>query len=99
MIPWRHITIAAVAAIALAGCASNGSLSAGEKAALREVAAIGVERYVRENADSARVEQIRAVLVELQQLPDITTVDGLRALVQASMRRCASVNRYRNSSP
>lgn len=80
--PSMLVLLAAIATMLLAGCASNGSLSAGEKAALREVAAIGVSRYVRENADSDRVEHIRAVLVELQQLPDITTVDGLRALVQ-----------------
>ncbi len=73
--------------VLLAGCVTNpdGSqqLTEGGKAALREVAAIGVSRFVRENADSAKVEKIRAALLELQQLPDITTVDGLRALVQA----------------
>ena len=80
-------TLSLISLLLLAGCVTNpdGSqeLTEGGKAALREVAAIGVSRFVRENADSARVEKIRAALLELQQLPDITTVAGLRELVQA----------------
>jgi hypothetical protein len=79
--------ILALSALMLAGCVTNpdGSqqLSEGGKAALREVAVIGVARFVRENADSAKVEKLRTALLELQQLPDITTVAGLRELVQA----------------
>lgn len=79
--------ILACSLLLLVGCVTNpdGSqqLSEGGKAALREVAVIGVARFVRENADSAKVEKLRTALLELQQLPDITTVSGLRELVQA----------------
>ena len=68
--------------LVLSGCATNGGLSEGGKAALREVAVIGMNRYLREHADTAKVERIRTVLLELQALPDITTVDGLKAAVQ-----------------
>lgn len=78
--------ILACSLLLLAGCVTNpdGSqqLTEGGKAALREVAVTGVARFVRENADSAKVEKLRSALLELQQLPDITTVGGLRELVQ-----------------
>lgn len=77
------LAMAIHAMLLLSGCATNGGLTDGGKAALREVAAIGVARYARESADPAKLERIRATLSDLQQLPDITTVDGLRELVQA----------------
>lgn len=71
-----------------AGCVANpdtgrAELTEGGKAALREVAAIGISRYVRETSNPERIERIRSTLADLQALPDITTVDGLRAVVQA----------------
>lgn len=70
----------------LAGCVTNPdgsqSLSDGGKEALKQVAVIGMTRHLRENADSAKAQRIRGVLIELQALPDITTVDGLKAAVQ-----------------
>lgn len=82
----RHIIIAVLAALALTGCKTNPGtgeqeLTEGGKAALRETAALIVERHFREHP-STKVERVRAVLVELQQLPDITTVDNLRASLQ-----------------
>lgn len=78
------VTLAAPALIM--GCASSGTqVSPGAKTALKEVAKLAVSRYVREHADSERIARIHEVLVELQQLPDteITTVDALKAVVQA----------------
>lgn len=76
----------ALAALILSACTTNPNigeqqLTEGGKAALRETAALIVERHFREHP-STKVERVRAVLVELQQLPDITTVDNLRASLQ-----------------
>lgn len=85
----RSIFLAAVAVLNFSGCAIDPAtgereLTEGGKTALREVAAIAVSRHVRESpVAAARVDQIRETLRELQSLPDITSVDGLRAIVQA----------------
>lgn len=73
--------------ILLAGCVTTPGgqreLSEGGRAALREVAAIALERQIRDHGLSPeRVERVRAVLVDMQQYEDITTVDALAAVVQ-----------------
>lgn len=70
----------------LSACTTNPNtgeqqLTEGGKAALKETAVLIVERHFREHP-STKVERVRKVLVELQQVPDITTVDNLRASLQ-----------------
>lgn len=72
----------------LSACATNpdGSrdLTNTGKVALQEVAAIAVSRHIRESPRAAeRAQKIRAVLAEIQDMPDVTTVAGLRQVVQA----------------
>lgn len=73
---------------ALTACATNpdGSRQLTEtgKVALQEVASIVIERHLRESPKAAEhAEKIRAVLTNIAQLPDVTTVSGLRQIVQA----------------
>lgn len=75
----------------LSACTTNPNtgeqrLTEGGKAALRETAALIVERHFREYP-STKVKHVRAVLLELQQLPDITTVDNLKASLQTRIDR------------
>lgn len=80
--------VAALATLLLSACATNpdGSreLTATSKIALQEVAAIVVSRHFRESPRAAEhAQKIRAVLTDIAQLPDVTTVAGLRQIVQA----------------
>lgn len=79
--------LAIAAAIALSGCATNpdGSRELTEtgKVALKEVAGIVVSRHFRESPRAAEhAQEIRTVLAELAELPDVTTVAALRQVVQ-----------------
>ncbi len=86
--PWWTVLCALLLAGLAAGCAINPvtgerELTETGKAALQEVAALAVERYVQSSDGGAvQVERLRLALDELQTLPDITTVDGLHALMQ-----------------
>ena len=84
----RSLIAALASCAALSGCATNpdGSreLTATGKVALQEVAAIVVSRHLRESPRAAEhAQKIRAVLTDIAQLPDVTTVTGLRQIVQA----------------
>jgi len=78
-----------VACATLAGCVTNPAtgereLTESGKAALQEVAALAIARYVEQSDGGAvQVERLRSALEELEALPDLTTVDGLHALIQA----------------
>jgi hypothetical protein len=83
----RSVILSFLAFVMLAGCVTTPDggrqLTATGKVALQEVAAIGINRWVRESPGAAeKVEKVRVVLVELQALPDISTIAGLRAVVQ-----------------
>jgi hypothetical protein len=83
----RLILVAAALAV-LSGCASTSGLSPTGEAVLRELAAIGVARHFREYPGaSMKAEKIRAVLVELQETEDITTVGALRLALEARIAK------------
>lgn len=75
-------------ALILTGCAANPEtgrteLTEGGKVALIQVATIGVDRYFRENPrHEEKAGRIRAVLTELQNSDEVTTVAGLKFLLQ-----------------
>lgn len=79
--------VAALAMSLLSACTTNpdGSreLTATGKVALQEVASIVVSRHFRESPRAAEhAQEIRTLLTELAQLPDVTTVAALRQVVQ-----------------
>lgn len=89
------LTALAVLALGLQACATNpdGSreLTATGKVALQEVAAIVVSRHFRESPRAAEhAQKIRDLLTDIAQLPDVTTVAGLRQVVQARINERVS---------
>lgn len=83
------LATAVLIVLAFTGCATNQvtgerELTEGGKAALREVAAIGMERYAEQNADSKTLQRVRTALLELSELPesDTMSVALLKSIVQ-----------------
>lgn len=74
--------------VSLSGCVTNPNtgrteLTEGGKEALKQVTITAGRRVVEERFSQAKIERVRSTLLELQDVPDVTTVDALVATIQA----------------